>query len=409
MVWKYRSAFLLFLLLLLPSLLTAQGTADFFPKFRGDLDAVLAEHGLDPQHQTFHIMLLLNSVKTDGPEAEGMEKIVHELLTNYLVPGDIVSIAAYELHVRDDASTWEQPFRPENATQLEHCLPTAPQIRSDGTSKGHDQEAALLEALGRLTDKSDLPVVVVLSPTRDSQHPDIPVNYRLRYEMTDVPAALKQFGYLAAPITESAHASVVSSKLRRTIDATLFYRFYLPDALAATGRLTNQTRQDLLAGQNRQAVINQQLLRIIVIILTIILLAGLLIGLAIAIYKWWQHRQKIHGQSQSEHDKSSHRQTCLLKIGPELRTLRLGHALYVGGANCGAEEENVALQHIMAGVRVAEISLVKGQVIVRGVGQYVPLGTLSAQGIPVGSQEQLIAFQLSNGQQTYEFTIRTVE
>jgi len=392
MAKKYSMRILLIFLLLLPSIVIAQGTANFFPKFRGDLDAVLTEHGIDPQHQNIHIMFLLNSVKTDGPEAEGMEKIVHQMLTNYLVPGDIVSLAAYELHLRDDACTWEQPFQPKNVSQLEYCLPTAPQIRSDGTSKGHDQEAAIVEALGRLTGRNNLPIVVVMSPTRDSQHPDIPVNYRLFYEIKDIPSVLKQSGYLDTPIPQNAHVSVLSSKLHQPVDVAIFYRFYVPTALTASGQLTDHTRQVLLDVQH-QTNLRQHILQLLLLPVGILLL----LGIVYVIYRWWIKRFPPPPPSR------------LLKIGSEQRIYHPGHLLYVGGPNCGSEDENVALQNIMAGVRVAEITTEEDQLIIRGFGQYVPMGTLTAHGIPIGPDEQHIAFIRSDGQQTYEFTIRSVE
>src|SRR5258707_7169009 len=91
------------LLLCLPGLFPASAQAqDPFPAFKSELEKVLQDRNTDRQKNTYHFVVLMNTVATSGPEGRKMRNIYYGLLHHYLVPGDKISLLPFQFKPRRD-------------------------------------------------------------------------------------------------------------------------------------------------------------------------------------------------------------------------------------------------------------------------------------------------------------------
>lgn len=215
----------------------AQGLPPF-PDFQSHMEQALKTHGLDPQNQAFHYVVLLNTVSTQGPVPQGMRNIWEGMLGHYLTapasgPGDMISFSAFEMHLRPEGQVWNQPFSTGAADALLKTVPGRPQERSE--NGGHDVEASLLEAIGHLNSRASA-VIIVLSDTEISHTPLTQLNYPLEDRKPDYTKRLAAAGFAEAA-RGSLHGNFTGSGA--SSEGTVWYRLYLPVAPQALASLPN--------------------------------------------------------------------------------------------------------------------------------------------------------------------------
>jgi hypothetical protein len=163
------------LLGLFPHAAQAQDALAPFPAFKSELERVLVDHNTDPQKDTYHFVILMNTVSTAGPEGGKMRNIYYGLLHHYLVPGDKVSFLPFQFRPRSDYAAaggskqnWNRDYSPEKANELYLLTPTgADPTEANG---GHDLEGAM-QAAARQAQNPESSVFILLSNQETSQPP----------------------------------------------------------------------------------------------------------------------------------------------------------------------------------------------------------------------------------------------
>lgn len=200
-----------------------------FADFQTNMEQALKVHGIDPQHQALHYVVLLNTVSTQGPVPQGMRNILEGLLHHYLVApasgtGDMVSFSAFEMHLRPDGQVWNQPFSADAADALLKSVPDRPQGRSE--NGGHDVEASVLEAIHHLNTPHSA-VIIVLSDTEISHTPLMQPSYLLEDAKPDYTKRLAAAGFAEA-VQAPLHGNFTGTG--SVGEGTVWYRIYLPIA-----------------------------------------------------------------------------------------------------------------------------------------------------------------------------------
>jgi hypothetical protein len=218
-----------------------------FQKFRDSLEKALTDRGADPDRNTYHFVVLFNTVRTQGPAAQWMRDVYYGLLRYYLVgsPGgaDKISFVPFQLHVRDEDVVWNRPFSLRDAQELySHVPDTAKQ--EPGTVGGNDIEAALEKAVENAQDP-DSAIYIVLTDSEVSQAPKSPRGYRLRGEDPGFAAMLQAKGVTQA--LRQRRDWQAEDATGQKHDVSVFYRVYAPDRLKPLAALQNTTRAQLLS------------------------------------------------------------------------------------------------------------------------------------------------------------------
>jgi len=233
MIVKQRTGILTVLMLGL-ALLSLQGSVPTcaqglppFADFQTSMEQTLKVHGLDPQHQALHYVVLLNTVSTQGPVPQGMRNILEGLMRHYLAaptsgPGDMASFSAFEMHLRPEGQVWNQSFSTGVADTLLKSVPDRPQNRIE--NGGHDVEASVLEAINHLNSRTSA-VIIVLSDTEISHTPLTQPNYALEDNKADFTKRLASAGFAEAA-REPLHGNFTGNSPDG--EGTLWYRIYLP-------------------------------------------------------------------------------------------------------------------------------------------------------------------------------------
>ena len=207
-----------------------------FPDFQTSMEQALKSHGLNPQHQAFHFVILLNTVSTQGPVPQGMRNILEGLLRNYLMApasgtGDMISFTAFEMHLRPEGQVWNQPFSTSTADALLKSVPDRPQDRLE--NGGHDVEGSVLEAINHVNSHAS-DIIIVLSDTEISHTPLTEPNYSLEDRKPNYTKRLAAAGFeevARAPL----HGNFTGNG--SADEGTVWYRIYLPTAPQALASL----------------------------------------------------------------------------------------------------------------------------------------------------------------------------
>lgn len=209
------------------------GQDSFYPfsEFRQILDQSLIDHGMKPEQESFNFVVLVNTVRTQGPRAQWMRNIYHGLLKEYLAEegsnSDLVSFVPFQIDVRKDYAAWNRRFSNIEAEELYKLSPNTPETIS-GFIGGHDAEKALLMAIEKAKPINSS-VFIMISDAEVSHTPDQPKDYQLTVSSPIFSQTLKNAGIEEvkrgridgeSPDTQSRMAPV-----------TIFYRIYLPDGL----------------------------------------------------------------------------------------------------------------------------------------------------------------------------------
>lgn len=338
-----------------------------YEEFRSALQSALTERGADPDRQTFHFVVLMDTTRTDGPAAQWVRNICYGLLTRYLVAGeetsDIVSFVPFQLDVRQDYSVWNQRFAPSNVPDIENKVPTRP-ANKPGVVGGHDIEAALLVALDTVRPTQSA-VFVVISDSEVSEPPSSPSEYLLTHTKQSFEDDLRRRDIVLvrkSPLTGTAHNAE-----GQEIGVNVYYRIYLPDNFAPLGTLAAKTRSEIVADQNlplptqngrdpttpnsRKTTTSKTdeptevpwWVWLIAVLLVIVVL--------LAFYAQWLFKPRH------------------VQIGHSSGTARFGRDTKVGGQ--GLDKNAIELADVADGKCLATLQVTMfGQVIMRGYGSY---------------------------------------
>lgn len=235
-------------LLILPSAVSAQDSLGLgqdkrqipspYPEFSAKLSDALQKHGMDAQHQTFHFVILMNTVHTQGQEAQGMRNIYYGLLNDFCVSApdthDVVSFAPYQLNIREEGAAWNRDYSPAVANDLYKLVPTMAE-NVPGTVGGHDDEAALLEAIHHVKDPSSA-IFILLSDSEVSQVPDEPRGYQLTNSKPEFVATLQEY-HIQEIIRGQFTGEFPNTEGTKLRPVTMYYQIYLADGLKPLGTI----------------------------------------------------------------------------------------------------------------------------------------------------------------------------
>jgi hypothetical protein len=192
------------------------------------LKRAISDAGHDLDHERYHFVLLINTVRTAGAGSQWSRDVVGHLLRRYLTDGDHVSIAPYQLNVRPEA-VWDEPFARATADTVYKRIPLLPEL----PVTGHDTERAVMEAVSRLGSPSSA-IYITLSDSEASQRPGAAPKL-VRSTLVEWTAMLD-----AGHLREAGKGrieGIAHDAQRRPHTAVLYYRLYLPSQLQplATG------------------------------------------------------------------------------------------------------------------------------------------------------------------------------
>ena len=209
-----------------------------FQQFKKGLEKALNNLKLDPEHQTFHFVILFDTVHPNGIRDAMMRDVVYGLLRYYLVEGsntaDMVSLVPYQMEVRLNRCVWNQPFSLNEAEKLYRSLPTdsAPGY----VGGGHNIEGALITAAAHVVEPHSC-IFITLSSSEVSQ-------LQKGQTLPDQSDALKQTGL----IEQYADRAVSFSQDNlHEQPRYLYYRIYTQGAIQPLGTLSGRTRSEILS------------------------------------------------------------------------------------------------------------------------------------------------------------------
>ncbi len=358
-------AFVLVLILLLSPVLPARAEESpaeclvSFDTLRNDLGKAIAKSGSDAEKGTFHFVVLMNTVRTNGPRARAVRDLYNGLLSQYMIQNDKyadkVSFSPFELDLWG-GSVWNETFRKSRIRELYALAPKSPQIRN-GSLGGHDDERALLSALSRV----ELPkstVIIILSDSEVSEPPVRPGEYGLAAKDPEFTKTLETTGFELATRGRIEGRNVDGAG--QPVPFAVFYSIYAPSSLQPLAELESTSRSELLAkisqttqqqSDNRpeadgSAEIHPVNWTAIVLIVLVLLLVG------VAVWYW-----------------SFINKTQFVQIGGLQGSVRYGKPTYIGGDP--DDQQCIALPELSGRQKVAVLEVqAKGNVIIRNHGKF---------------------------------------
>ena len=343
---------------LIPVIVMADPPQPPFPAFRQSLEEALTAKGLDPQHQTFHFVVLLDNVRSADPVGEGMDAIVEGLLDQYLImtkgASDRISLATFQLNALPSNSAWNLPFTPDAVDTVKKLIPLGPQLEGAHLG-GNDKEAALLLALKTVSNPRNA-IYIVLGDTEKSQTPINEPNYSLARDSAEFKKIAGEYDMVTW--TSMSLPTVGQNAV------PIYYRIYLPRGLAPLSTLSGTSRADILSNSETgvpktTASSNAATLHTVrpppepstVPTPSGEIVAGLLTALAVALglgyFLWLRVLRNV-------------------QIGPTVGSIRFGTATYIV-----SQGQDLLLTPKPGGKRIARLEVTPaGDVVMTGEGSY---------------------------------------
>jgi hypothetical protein len=237
-------------LVLAPNSAQAEAAQPPFPAFQQVLEQTLKAKGFDPQHQTFHFVILMDNVRSADPVGQEMDAIANGLLDHYLVTtseaSDEVSFVTFQLDVLQNHTQYNLPFSSDNAQSVKQLIPLGP--APEGTHQGgNDKEKALLLALKMVSDPQKA-IYIVLGDTEKSQTPLNEPNYQLARDSDDFKQVAGKYGMVAwSPMSLTPDGPNAQP---------IYFRLYLPTGLTPLGGLTKSARNEILTPSVASSAVN---------------------------------------------------------------------------------------------------------------------------------------------------------
>lgn len=212
------------------------GISEIFGVFKPRLEEFLTTNRhRNPDQETYHFAVLLNTANTDGVAAQEMRRIYHDLLYHYLLESkegsDKVSFVPFQLQIRSEEARWNRPFLRDSAQQL-YGVPDSP-MNSPDMKGGNDVEAALIQTANQIQRTSpadfDSTLFIVLSDSEVSQQPlkldGSRADYVLAKDQKDFTAQFDKTG-----LDPNAQRGLATLKRQRPdatpVDVPVYWRLY---------------------------------------------------------------------------------------------------------------------------------------------------------------------------------------